>query len=283
MDSLLPKNHESYSNTSQEYDWMSIARCPPLLLASRTHSILCCFFHQARQFKRGMQHGNIGIQTARGYGVFGELHKADVEEALGIAISPSRARHLYGLRRLQFDLSVYPRLAMSLDIQEQCILQFEETCKDTSHITRSVNGQQLKLLALDYQRVKLVLAEVRAITYQQSLEEIMYASIAGQDKIDGLQMDTPSRILANDDATLAIMAKLPSWTQVDSRSSWTTSPIRNVFNGTTAINILWARLGCNRQRTKNLLQIENQLDFTQKIQARALMAAQDTLFLLAQV
>lgn len=275
-----------------EYQWRSLARCPPLLLASRTHSILCCFFHQAREAVRSMQHGNYAIQAARAYGLFDKLRGSSEQ---GHDVLPlSRMRHLYGLRRLHFDLTVYPRLAMSVDIEEQCVMLPGDACCNHRLCDTTLDGRPLEALALDYQCLKLVLSEVRATTYRQGLAERALRSLDDHHEWSPNQgrfseaasyttCSSASRILANDDAVLAIMKGLPSWSQVDARTSWTSAPMSTVFNGTSAINTLWARCSCNRMRTDNLLQVPDQLDLTTELQARALEAAQDTLFLLAQV
>jgi hypothetical protein len=303
---------EGVNVQEREYDWCDVSKCPPLLLHCRVHSILCCFLHQARMLEMSLTHGNHAIRYARGYGLFEEIQRSDR--------SSSASLHIYALRRIQFDLTVYPRLSMSPDAKEECILQAEEACKDVSRLGKNPSTKYiLDPLALDFQCLKLVLSEVRAMTCEQVKREraIMRLQEAqsqdsdskrtkssrvsvneGEEREDSdddgiiddnhsidsnlLAMDPATRILANDDATLAVMTKFPNWTRVVAQSDWFSKTSPNILDGTSAINILWVRFSCNRMRAENLMQPCNVLNLSSQLQARVMEAAQDTLFLLGK-
>lgn len=271
------------------YDWRNLSRCPKPLLGCRLHSMLCCFFHQARDPQRSMTHGNRAICLARKYGLYEQLQQA--ERPSDTPSTSSYAKHIYALRRLQFDLTVYPRLAITNDGTStgKCVLRPHEGCQDAKQIAISSDGVSLAPLAYDYQCLKLVLSEIRAAALQHAAapgrrppgnasdDPECSTDLHGADR-----QDAADWALANDDIVLGLMKKLPSWVQVDARSNWFHVSNVKVMDATSIVNMLWARYACNRLRTENLLQMCN-VYMTPELQGRALAAAQDTLFLIGKV
>jgi hypothetical protein len=311
--------------TYESYNWLCLAKCPTALLHCRLHSMLCCFFHQARDETRSVTHGNHAIRFARMYGLFDQIKEAKEQKMTtetGDLPSTSQytEEHIYALQRIQFDITVYPRLSMSLNLNTkknrgreskdanaasgECILLPSEACQDPSVIVVSPDGKRLPSLAFDFQCLKLILSEIRATSYTQLRREMQLnadeaAAEEFEDQLLGVDsniraearrrkrkdqaFERSKRAIANDDVVLALMDLLPSWTKIDVKKNWMEGSSQLVFDATSIINMLWARYACNRLRTDNLMQTCEVEEMSAELQCRALASAQDTIFLLMQV
>ncbi|PWN36927.1 uncharacterized protein FA14DRAFT_159214 [Meira miltonrushii] len=313
------------ASTYEPYNWLCLAKCPTALLHCRLHSMLCCFFHQARDEVRSVTHGNHAIRFARKYGLFDQIEEAKQQKKTtktgGLpSTSQYSEQHIYALQRIQFDITAYPRLSMSLNMNTrknkgrgstdantfsgECILLPSEACQDPSVIAVSPDGKRLPSMAFDFQCLKLILSEIRATSYTQLIRETQLNADQAvaeemEDHLLGIDpniraearrrrrkdqaYERSRRAIANDDVVLALMDLLPSWTKIDVKKNWMEGSSQLVFDATSIINMLWSRYACNRLRTDNLMQTCEVEEMSAELQCRALASAQDTIYLLMQV
>lgn len=245
--------------------------------------------------------GNLAVRFAREFELFAQLDR----DVWHVERQDTSESYIRGLKRLRLDITLYPRLTMSLggpqsrvasdekivqySCKKRCILTSLEATQvfdDILAISRNTPLTKTDSVSSDFKVLRWVLSDIRAtansyLVLEESKNLSCQQNRASREFVPAQNWQTDLQrqksCLSNDNLLMSLTSLLPWWTGLDIHKEWSHASPQDDVTISKLESSLFARFACSRWRVEIFRNLYHVKVMPNSIISRNLQAAQATL------